>query len=230
MSTCAENLKRIQARIEAVARRCGRQPEEIRLVAVTKGVEAAQVREAVSAGVREIGENYIQEALPKLQELAGLPLVCHFIGHLQRNKAGRAVAQFDIIQSIDGAPLAEAVGKHARALGREIELLVEVNVAGESSKSGVPPEAAHDLAALVAQTPGVRLGGLMGIAPLDGDAAAARAAFRRLRALYETLPTAHRRILSMGMTGDFEVAIEEGSTMVRIGTGIFGKRRTHPHE
>jgi hypothetical protein len=230
MSTCAENLKRTQARIEAVARRCGRQPEEIRLVAVTKGVEAARVREAVSAGVREIGENYIQEALSKLGELAGLPLVCHFIGHLQRNKAGRAVAAFDIIQSIDSAALAEIVGKHARALGREIEALIEVNVAGEQSKSGVAPEAALELAAIVAQTQGVRLSGLMGIAPLDGDAEAARAAFRRLRALYEALPEPNRRILSMGMTGDFEVAIEEGSTMVRIGTGIFGQRRTHPHE
>jgi pyridoxal phosphate enzyme (YggS family) len=230
MSTCAENIKRLQARIEAVARRCGRQPEEIRLVAVTKGVEAAQVREAASAGVREIGENYIQEALPKLQELAGPPLVCHFIGHLQRNKAGRAVAAFDSIQSIDSAALAEAVGRHARASGREIEALVEVNVAGEACKSGVAPEAALDLAAIAAQTPGLRLGGLMGIAPLEGDADAARAAFRRLRALFEGLPEANRRILSMGMTGDFEVAIEEGSTMIRIGTGIFGQRRTHPHE
>jgi PLP dependent protein len=230
MGEIAENLKRIQERIGASARRCGRQPEEVRLVAVSKGVAAERIREAVAAGVREIGENYIQEAVPKLEALDDLAIIRHFIGHLQRNKAHRAVAAFDSIQSVDSAALAVALGRHARALQREIDVLVEVNIAGEATKSGVLPESAAAVAEVVAGTPGLRLGGYMGIAPLEGDSSATRAAFRRLGVLYDQLPTDYRRILSMGMTGDFEIAIEEGSTMVRIGTGIFGQRRTHPHE
>jgi pyridoxal phosphate enzyme (YggS family) len=230
MSAIAENLKRLQERVEATARRCGRRPDEIRLVAATKGVEPARIREAIAAGVREIGENYIQEAIPKLAQLGGLDLTRHFIGHLQRNKAGAAVGAFDVIQSIDGPALAEAVARRARALGREVDVLVEVNVAGEASKAGTAPETALALAEVAARTPGLRLQGLMGMAPLEGGTESARDAFRRLRALYERLPAENRRILSMGMTGDFEVAIEEGSTMIRIGTGIFGQRRTHPDE
>jgi pyridoxal phosphate enzyme (YggS family) len=230
MSEVAENLKRLQERVEAAARRCGRQPDEIRLVAATKGVAPARIRAAVAAGVREIGENYVQEAVPKLEELSDLSLTRHFIGHLQRNKAGGAVGLFDMIQSLDSPALAEAVGRRARALGREVDVLLEVNVAGEASKSGVAPETALSLAEVAARTEGVRLRGLMGMAPLEGSEQSARDAFRRLRALYERLPTENRKILSMGMTGDFEVAIEEGSTMIRIGTGIFGQRRTHPDE
>jgi pyridoxal phosphate enzyme (YggS family) len=228
MSLIAENLKRLQERVEAAARRCGRQPGEVRLVAATKGVEPARIREAIALGVREIGENYVQEAIPKLQELAELDFTRHFIGHLQRNKAGIAVGAFDVIQSLDGPALAEAVARRARALGRDVDVLVEVNVAGETSKTGAAAETALALAEAVAETPGLRLRGLMGMAPLEGGERSARGAFRRLRALYERLPAENRGILSMGMTGDFEVAIEEGSTMIRIGTGIFGQRRTHP--
>lgn len=230
MSAIAENLKRLQERVEAAARRCGRRPEEVRLVAATKGVEPARIREAVAAGVREIGENYVQEAIPKFAELAPLAITRHMIGHLQRNKAAAAVASFDMIQTIDSPALAEAVARRARALDREIDVLVEVNVAGEASKSGIAPEEALALAEAVAGTPGLRLCGLMGMAPLEGGTDAARVAFRRLRVLYEQLPPRNRNVLSMGMTGDFEIAIEEGSTMIRIGTGIFGPRRTHRNE
>jgi pyridoxal phosphate enzyme (YggS family) len=233
METVAENLERVREHIRAAARRSGRQPEAIRLVAVTKTVAGERIREAAALGIREIGENYVQEAAAKLSALAAVPITRHFIGHLQRNKASRAVQLFDIIQTIDSLPLAVSLSRHAAqaALGggdtrRELEVLLEVNVAGEASKSGVAPEAALSLAEQVASLPSLKLGGLMGLAPLGGAPDEARRAFRRLRALYDELPLPHRQMLSMGMTGDFEIAIEEGSTMVRIGTGIFGQRRT----
>ena len=233
METVAENIERITECMRTAARRSGRQPEAIRLVAVTKTVEVERIRRAVVLGVREIGENYVQEAAAKLPALADLPITRHFIGHLQRNKAGRAVELFDAIQSVDSFPLAASLSRHVAqvsqrggGVGRELEVLLEVNVAGEATKSGVAPEAALSLAEQVAALPGLRLAGLMGIAPLAGAPDEARRAFRRLRALFDQLPLPHRRTLSMGMTGDFEIAIEEGSTMVRIGTGIFGQRRT----
>jgi PLP dependent protein len=224
MEAIAENVERVQARICSAAERAGRTGEEIRLVAVSKTVEPARIRAALAAGVREIGENYLQEALPKFHELRGQSVIRHFIGHLQRNKAGSAAEWFDVVQSIDSEPLARALGRRAAALDRTVEALIEVNISGESSKFGVAPAAALSLAETVAQLPGLRLAGLMGIGPLEGDAAATRQAFRTLAGLFNHLPTAHRQILSMGMSGDFELAIEEGSTMVRVGTAIFGAR------
>lgn len=220
----AENVKRVQERIAAALERCGRAGEAVRLVAVTKTVDAARIRLALAAGVCEIGENYLQEAVPKFDQLQGESIIRHFIGHLQRNKAARAVEAFDVIQTLDSHRLAEAVGRRAAALGRVVPALIEVNISGEASKSGVAPEAALDLAARVAEVPGVRLEGLMGIGPLGGTPAATRAAFRQLARLFERLPPARRRVLSLGMSGDYETAIEEGSTLVRIGTGIFGGR------
>jgi pyridoxal phosphate enzyme (YggS family) len=226
MEPLAENIERIRERIQAAARRSGRQPEAIRLVAVTKTVDADRIRAAVALGIGEIGENYVQEAAAKLPLLADLPIIRHFIGHLQRNKAQRAAEWFDGVQSLDSLPLAESLSRRAVALARELEVLLEVNVAGEAAKSGVAPEEALALAERVAPLPGLKLAGLMGIAPLAGDAEDARRAFRQLRTLFDQLPSPHRQTLSMGMTGDFEIALEEGSTMVRIGTGIFGQRRT----
>jgi pyridoxal phosphate enzyme (YggS family) len=196
------------------------------VVAATKTVEVDRIRAAVALGVREIGENYVQEAAAKQPGLADLSITRHFIGHLQRNKAGPAVQLFDVIQSIDSLPLAQSLSRRAATEGRELEVLLEVNVAAEASKSGVAPEMALALAEQVAPLPGLRLMGLMGMAPLAGSVDDARIAFRQLRALFDRLPPPHRQILSIGMTGDFEIAIEEGSTMVRIGTGIFGQRRT----
>jgi pyridoxal phosphate enzyme (YggS family) len=226
METLAENLDWIRERIQAAARRSGRQPEAIRLVAATKTVEVDRIRAAIALGVREIGENYVQEAAAKQPGLADLPITRHFIGHLQRNKAGPAVQLFDVIQSIDSLPLAQSLSRRAATEGCELEVLLEVNVAGEAAKSGVAPEEALALAERVAPLPGLKLAGLMGIAPLAGDAEDARRAFRQLRTLFDQLPSSHRQTLSMGMTGDFEIALEEGSTRVRIGTGIFGQRRT----
>lgn len=226
MEPVAENIERIRERIQAAVRRSGRQPDAVRLVAVTKTVDVERIRAAVAHGVSEIGENYVQEAAQKLSLLADLPLTRHFIGHLQRNKARHAVEWFDIVQSVDSLPLAESLSRRCMALGRELEVLLEVNVAGEATKSGIAPEEARVLAEQVAPLPGLKLAGLMGIAPLAGTADDTRRAFRRLRELFDQLPSPCRQTLSMGMTGDFEIALEEGSTMVRIGTGIFGQRRT----
>lgn len=212
--------------MEQAAARAGRNPGEIRLVAVTKMQPVEAIRAALAAGVTEFGENYVQEAERKLAELGPVPATRHLIGHLQRNKAGKAAALFDMVQSVDDAALAETLGRRAVLLNRCLDVLIEVNVSGESSKSGVSADRALELAAQAASIPGIRVQGLMGIGPLSGDARATGAAFRKLAALFQQLPAVQRQVLSMGMTGDFELAIAEGSTMVRVGTGIFGPRRS----
>ena len=226
MSTIAEYLIGVRERIFRAAEKTGRSGEEIRLVAVTKTQPVEAIREAVAAGVGELGENYVQEAERKLAALGPIPAVKHLIGHLQRNKAGKAAALFDVVQSVDGMELARALGRRAELLGRTLDALIEVNISGEAAKFGVPPERALDLAGAVREVPGLRLRGLMGIGPLGGDERAARRSFQRLAHLYGQLPAEHRQVLSMGMSADFEAAIGEGSTMVRIGTGIFGARRS----
>lgn len=227
MRTIAENLREVQERIDRAAERSGRNAAEIRLVAVSKTQPVDAIREALAAGASEIGENYVQEAEGKLPVLADAPVVRHFIGHLQKNKAGKAVALFDLVQTVDSLELAQALGRRALAVSKTLDVLIEVNSSGEASKFGVAPERAVDLAAEVAAVPGLQLQGLMGIGPLaPGDEAAARNSFRLLASLFERLPSEHRQVLSMGMTGDFETAIAEGSTMLRIGTGIFGARRS----
>jgi pyridoxal phosphate enzyme (YggS family) len=227
VSAVADYISVIRERIARASEKSGRSVEAVRLVAVTKTQPVERVREALAAGIGEIGENYVQEAEEKLAALGAARVVRHLIGHLQKNKAGKAAALFDMVQSIDSAETARALGRRSLALGRTLDVLVEVNVSGEASKFGVPPERAPDLAAEVAEAPGLRLRGLMGMAPFDADEAAARRSFRRLAGLYGQLSPEHREVLSMGMTGDFEWAIAEGSTMVRIGTGIFGPR-AHP--
>lgn len=226
MNPIAENLNVIQTRIARAAEQCGRKAEEIRVVAVTKTQPAAAVREAIQAGAREIGENYVQEAEAKFAEIGGAPVKRHLIGHLQRNKAGKAAALFNVVQSVDSLELAQALGRRAETLGRTLEVLLEVNISGEASKFGVPPEQVLDLAGQVVAVSGLEFKGLMGIGPLSGDERETRRSFRLLAELWERLPAAHRQVLSMGMTGDFEWAIAEGSTMVRIGTALFGARRS----
>lgn len=220
------------------AEKSGRSVEEIRLVAVSKTQPVGLIREALAAGIRELGENYVQESERKWAELGDVPATRHLIGHLQRNKAGKAAVLFDMVQSMDSGELARALGRRASDLGRTTDVLIEVNISGEESKSGVAPERALDLAGEVTGIPGLRLCGLMGIGPAPhpqgapgskiagGDEAALRDSFRLLARLFERLPPEHRKVLSMGMTGDFELAIAEGSTMVRVGTGIFGPRRS----
>jgi pyridoxal phosphate enzyme (YggS family) len=222
------SLRRVEARIAAAAKRAGRDPAEVLLVAVTKTVPAERINEAIRAGVRAIGENRVQEAESKWGGLLPGP-ERHMVGRLQRNKAGKAVDLFDRIQSIDGLRLAEAVSRRAEAAGRRIPVLIEVNTSGEESKAGVEPEGLRALLQETAGLPGISADGLMTVGPLTEDARTVRAAFRRLRLLFDGLrehpvPGTDMRHLSMGMSGDFEIAIEEGATIVRVGTAIFGAR------
>lgn len=230
VSVLAENLREIQERIAAAAERSGRSPNAVRLVAVTKTHSVERIAEALAAGVTEIGESYVQEAEAKLSQLREAAAVRHFIGHLQRNKAGKVVQWFDCVQSVDSLELAQALSRRSENLNRSLDVLLEVNIAGDPARFGVWPEHVLELAAGVAELPALRLQGLMGIAPNPAAAPdginAARKSFQLLARLFEQLPDEHRQVLSMGMTGDFELAIEEGSTMVRVGTGIFGPRRS----
>ncbi|MDX2165604.1 MAG: YggS family pyridoxal phosphate-dependent enzyme [Deltaproteobacteria bacterium] len=218
MIDVAANLAAVRARIAAAAERSRRDPSAVRLLAVSKTKPAALVRAAIAAGATDIGENYVQEAVAKRPAVPD-PARWHLIGHLQRNKAARALETFDCIHTLDSAALGAALARHAQARGVPAEVLVEVNVGGEPSKHGVAPD---DLPALLrdVRDPHLRVLGLMAVPPADTPEAT-RPFFRRLRELAER---AGLRELSMGMTDDFEVAIEEGATMVRVGRAIFGAR------
>jgi len=219
----AANLDAVRRRIAAAAARAGRAAADVRLIAVAKTQSAELIRAAVAAGARDIGENYVQEALAKRSAVGG-EVRWHLIGHLQRNKAGRALDAFELIHGVDSLALAEALAQHASARGRRARVLIEVNVGGETSKHGVAPD---DLPALLERLrdPFLSIEGLMTIPP-PVSTEQARQCFRRLRALRDA---AGLRELSMGMTDDFEVAIEEGATMVRVGRAIFGERHHRDH-
>lgn len=222
----AARVVRVRERIAQAAARVGRRPEEVCLVAVSKGVSAERVREAISAGLTDLGENYLQEAEQKRGQIAN-PVRWHLIGHLQSNKAAKAAQIFDIVHTVDSPRIARALGRHAQAAGRELEVLLQVNTSGEETKSGVAPAEAEQLLAVVAETAGVRVRGLMTIGRWDPDPERARPEFRLLAQLARDLERRsglELKWLSMGMSHDFEVAIEEGATLVRIGTGIFGPR------
>ncbi len=215
----AANLAAVRARIAAAARRAGRDPASVRLIAVAKTKSAALVQAAIAAGVTDIGENYVQEAVAKRAAVVDGGARWHLIGHLQRNKAAKAVEAFDCIQTLDSAPLGAALARHAAARGRALRVLVEVRLGGEATKSGVEPAALPALLDAV-RDPHLVIDGLMTVPP-PGTPERVRPYFRELRAL---AARAGLRELSMGMTDDFEVAIEEGATMVRIGRAIFGAR------
>ena len=211
------------------ARRAGRRPDEVRLIAVSKTYPAGDVRAAAAAGQIDFGENRVQEALAKIGETADLPLRWHLIGHLQSNKARRAAASFACIHSIDGVDLLEAVDRAAADAGRSPEVLVQVDLAGEPTKHGAALDAVRDLVDRARRARAVRLAGLMLLPPFLEDPEAVRPYFRQLRELRDQLcdggvPAVLLRELSMGMSHDFEVAVEEGATMVRVGTAIFGPR------
>ena len=217
----AENLSRVRDRIEAACRRAGRSPDDITLVGVSKGFPAEAVAEACAAGLRDAGENRVQEAAPKIEVLAaqGVRPRWHLIGHLQSNKAKTASDLFAIIHSIDSLRIAEAISRRAR---ERVPVLLEVNVAQEASKYGFLMDEVVPALPAIQALPNLDVRGLMTVAPLVDDPEAARPVFRQLRELRDRLGL---RELSMGMTGDFEVAIEEGATMVRVGRAIFGERQ-----
>lgn len=219
-------LDAVRARIADAARRCGRDPASVTLVAVSKRQPEALIRAAYACGQRDFGENYVQELTQKREALADLAgLRWHMIGHLQTNKAKYIAPFVHMVQTLDDARVAEALSKRAQAAGRTIDALVQVNVGGEAQKSGCAPEALPALLDAVASLANINLTGLMTVPPHTDDPAGARPYFDALRALREVhggearLPT-----LSMGMTHDLEVAVEAGATMVRVGTAVFGAR------
>ena len=223
----ARRLADVRARIAAAAKRAGRDPDEIALVGVSKRHPPEAVAAAARAGLTRFGENFVQEARGKIPKVQGLPLSWHFVGRLQRNKARLAAEIFAWVESLDRAPLADALDRGAAEHGRELTVLLQVNLSGEPQKGGAPPE---ELPALLEHCRGLahlRVRGLMTVPALGEDPEAVRPTFARLRELRDcqedrqSLPE-----LSMGMSADFEVAIEEGATLVRVGTAIFGPRET----
>ncbi len=227
MNAIAEGLARVRRRMAEAAGRAGRDPGEIELVAISKTHPAECVRAALAAGQGLFGENRIQEALVKLDELAGEPVRWHLVGHLQRNKARQAVGRFELIHSVDSVELIEELEKRAGAAGVVQAILLQINVSGEGSKAGARPEELAGLLEALGRAPHLSGRGLMTIPPWDPDPETARPHFRRLRELLEGIeensPLAGRE-LSMGMSEDMEVAIEEGATLVRVGSAIFGER------
>ncbi|MDA0746564.1 MAG: YggS family pyridoxal phosphate-dependent enzyme [bacterium] len=228
MSLILENLERTQERIAAAAARSGRDASDVTLVVVSKTQSVDVIQEAVDAGVRVLGENRIQEAEEKAGSVKG-DVAWHLVGHLQRNKVKNALALFDLIHSVDHVRLAKEIGKRAVQNEQVGRVLVQVNTSGSESQFGVAPEEALDLIGQISQIEGVGVEGLMTIGVFSPDPEAVRPCFVRLRNLCDEveaagLPGVSMRHLSMGMTGDFEVAVEEGATLVRVGTAIFGAR------
>ena len=219
MINVRENYLRILDKIQAAAARSGRPAEAIKLIAVTKTVPGDRIREAVEAGIRHIGENRLQEALPKREELHDLPVTWHFIGHLQTNKAKRVVEHFDWVQCVDRPELAEKLNQAAT---KPLPVLIEVNMGGELSKSGIDPGELERCVDSFNRYERLDLRGLMTIPPFFENPEEVRPYFGKMRRLAERFGL---RELSMGMSHDFEVAVEEGATMVRIGTSLFGERQ-----
>jgi pyridoxal phosphate enzyme (YggS family) len=213
-------LLRVQERIAAAAQRAGRRADDVLLIAVSKTVEVDRIKEAIAAGVAALGENRVQEAKTKVEAL-GRPVPWHLIGHLQTNKVKDAVALFDVVHSIDRLEVARELEKRAAAAGRPVDVLLEINVANEPTKSGFAPDAVAAALDTIAGMAHLKVRGLMAIPPIVERPEDSRPAFRTLRALAERHKLGE---LSMGMSGDFEVAVEEGATMVRVGTAIFGPR------
>ena len=228
--TIQERLAHIRERIRIAAVSSGRSPEAIRLVAVSKTKSVATVERGIAAGITDLGENYIQEARRKIPDLSACNVTWHFIGHLQTNKAKYAVGLFDLIHTVDSMKLARELNKQAAARGIVQKVLIQVNIGEETTKSGVFAEQAVELARAVSPLEHLSLRGLMTLPPVFDAPEQARPCFSAVRELareIETrrLPNVRMAELSMGMTGDFEAAIAEGATIVRIGTAIFGERQ-----
>ena len=223
-----ENLKIVEEKIQNACRRAGRDRGEVTLIAVSKTKPVAMIREAMSAGIVTFGENKVQEIVEKQKEITE-PLNWHMIGHLQRNKVKQLVGRVSRIHSVDSLRLAEQIQNDFARQNEKIGILIEVNMAGEESKFGLAPEETEDVIRKIAAFPNIEVKGLMTIAPFVADPEENRLHFRNLRKLLvdinsKNIDNVNMNELSMGMTGDYEVAIEEGATFVRVGTGIFGER------
>jgi len=226
-----ENLEIIQHRMITAAKACGRNPEDVRLVAVSKTMPKEKLVAAVDAGVQTLGENYVQEAREKFNDLYTLPVSWHFIGHLQSNKAKYVVKIFDLIHSVDTLKLAREIDKQAKKNNKIQDILIQVNISEESTKSGARAEKTLEIVQDAGLLENVAIKGLMTMPPFFNAPERVRPFFKALRELRSqireaAIPNVSMEELSMGMTGDFEVAIQEGATLVRIGTAIFGERDT----
>jgi hypothetical protein len=226
MLTIRDNLLRVKERIERAAQKAGRDPKEIKLVAVSKTVEVDRIKEAIEAGVSILGENYVQEAQEKIEAL-GKPVSWHFIGHLQSNKAKYAVRLFDVIHSLDSIPLAEELSRRAEQPDRVIRVMIEVNLSKEATKFGTDEERVLNLARRIQNLGHLSLEGLMTMPPYFDSPEMSRPYYVALRELEDRMikDGIPLKELSMGMSNDFEIAIEEGATYVRVGTAIFGPRK-----
>jgi pyridoxal phosphate enzyme (YggS family) len=226
MSIIRENLLRVTERIDKAARKVGRDPEEIKLVAVSKTVETDRIKEAIEAGVTILGENYVQEAQKKIEEI-GRPVSWHFIGHLQSNKAKYAIRLFDLIHSLDSVPLAEELNRRAEQADRVMKAMIEVNLSKEATKFGADEEKVLSLAKRIQNLNHLSLEGLMTMPPYFDSPEMSRPYYIALRELKERMAKEGipMKELSMGMSNDFEIAVEEGATYVRVGTAIFGPRK-----
>jgi len=230
----SDNIDRIREKISRACARAGRTPSEVTLLAVAKTFPAGAVREAIEAGVTDIGENYVQELLAKRGVLPGAAVRWHFIGHLQSNKVRQIAPWIHMIHAVDSAALAIEIDRRASKEGRVIECLIEVNTTGERTKFGAAPAQVAPLVRSLSSCDSISLAGLMTIGPFLPDPEGSRPMFRRLRQLRDEIAALGQanvsmRHLSMGMTGDFEVAIDEGATLIRIGTAIFGPRMRADH-
>lgn len=233
VASIAERLAAVRGRIVSAARRAGRDPATVRLVAVSKGHPPDRIADAAAAGCVDIGENYVQELLRKAEALADLPLRWHLIGPLQRNKARHVVGRISLLHTLDSPELAAELEKRAAARSVTLDVLCQVNVAGEAQKSGVAPAGLLSLLDALRETPHLSVRGLTTIPPLADDPEASRPHFRTLRELRDDMARRDSALelpeLSMGMSADLEVAIEEGATLVRVGTAIFGERAPKEH-
>ena len=228
MSLISENIQSVEKRIQAACARAGRSRDEVTLICVTKTMPVEDLRQAYDAGQRSFGENRVQEINDKFPQLPS-DIQWHMIGHLQRNKVKYLMDKAVMIHSVDSAALAQTISKEAVKAGRVMDILLEVNAAEEESKFGLTCADVLPLVREIAPLPGIHICGLMTVAPFTDDPETNRVFFRKLRDLSvdigrESIDNVSMHILSMGMTGDFEVAIEEGATHIRVGTAIFGKR------
>lgn len=223
----AENLVEVRERISRAIQKSGREPDSARLITVSKQISVDRIEEARAAGAVVFGENKIQEAIPKIEQMGAEGIFWHFIGHLQKNKIKFLDERFDLIHSVDSFELAEKIAKHYHSENRVQRILLQVNVSGEAAKFGMEPKELEKQMAEFFQLQGIQVEGLMTIPPFDSDPENSRRHFSRLRELreqYEKQNGLPLNELSMGMSNDFEVAIEEGATLVRVGTAIFGPR------
>ena len=225
-----QRLEHIKERIRRACESCNRDADSVHLVAVSKTIPAGTVKEAIESGVTILGENYVQEAREKFNALAQYPVSWHFIGHLQSNKAKYAVRLFDLIHSVDSLKLARELDKQAKKVDKIQKILVQVNISGEDTKSGISADETPRLISEISRLENLSIRGLMTMPPYFYQPEKVKPFFAALRELRDqikaqALPNVSLEELSMGMTGDFEVAIEEGATLVRIGTAIFGERK-----